>query len=47
MKRVINRKNLKKDFLDPDLKAYDKKIPLVNKVAMKAGLLKKKIGKKR
>jgi hypothetical protein len=49
-KKIINVKNIKKDFKDPDLLSYGKKMPIVNKAVMKAGLnttkiLDSKVGK--
>jgi hypothetical protein len=41
-RRVLNIKNIKKDFVDPDLKSYGKTTPVVNKAIMKAGLLNQK-----
>lgn len=36
--RIVKVKNLKKDFKDPDLKSYGKKMPLVNKAVMKTSI---------
>lgn len=38
MSNVINTDNLKKDFIDPDLRSYGKNMPAVNKQVMKAGI---------
>lgn len=36
--KIVNTKNLKKDFADPDFKSYGKgKMPVVNRGAMVAG----------
>lgn len=39
---ILNVGNMKKDFKDPDLKSYGKKMPVGNKVIMKASLAIKK-----
>lgn len=41
-RNVLNVGNIKKDFKDPDLKSYGKKMPIGNKVIMKASLAIKK-----
>ncbi len=41
-RKVLNVGNMKKDFKDPDLKAYGKKMPVGNKMIMKASLAIKK-----
>lgn len=41
-RKILNVGNMKKDFKDPDLKAYGKKMPVGNKVIMKASLAIKK-----
>lgn len=41
-KPIINIKNIKKDFQDPDLKSYGKKLPVVNEGVMRAGMAKEK-----
>ena len=42
-RKVLNVLNIKKDFTDPDLKSYGKKLPIGNKAVMKAGLAKNKV----
>lgn len=39
VKRLINVKNLRKDFTDPDLKSYGNKLPKVNKAVMRTGMM--------
>lgn len=41
-RKILNVGNIKKDFKDPDLKAYGKKMPIGNKAIMKASLAIKK-----
>lgn len=41
-RKVLNIGNIKKDFKDPDLKAYGSKMPVGNKLIMKASLAIKK-----
>jgi hypothetical protein len=38
MSKIVNVKNLKKDYQDPDLGAYGKNMPIVNKAVMKVSL---------
>ena len=41
-RKILNVGNMKKDFKDPDLKAYGKQMPVGNKMIMKASLAIKK-----
>ena len=41
MNKIINTKNLKLDFQNPDFKAYGKNMPIVNKKVMQLGALKR------
>lgn len=41
-RKILNVGNMKKDFKDPDLKSYGKKMPIGNKAIMKASLAIKK-----
>lgn len=41
-RKILNVGNMKKDFKDPDLKAYGAKMPVGNKMIMKTSLAIKK-----